>query len=135
MNFFTFSVILAVFSCIAVAQSSYDDDKNKYPYGDYPQYGCPPTSYPGKPPAPAPAPIAIGKVLKCPDLTSCKKIKLGKPVFQNIGPSGSVCVYTKDLTSSCNLSFSGSFCFLQGIFFGPQDVVSDKDGNTVVKGC
>ena len=65
----------------------------------------------------------IGKPILCPKLKHCKRIHLGRPKFELIGPSSqTICVFTRDQTSSCNLSIEGGFCFLEGKYFGPEKI-------------
>ena len=77
-------------------------------------------------------------VLKCPVLKHCKNITgLNRALFKesDYGPSGTVCVYTKDNLNSCNLSRGGSFCYLQGKYFGPKEVKIDAEGFAYIRHC
>ena len=75
-------------------------------------------------------------LIECPDLTKCKVIKgLTTPNFENKGPSGTVCTYTVDNLNSCSLSRAASFCVLQGITFGDDEIIINADGTTEIPDC
>ena len=81
---------------------------------------------------------ALVKPILCPNLKHCKRLDLGRAKFELIGPSGTVCVFDRTQTSSCNLAVSGGFCFLEGQFFGPDEIVykeTDKVIKTFLKHC
>ena len=73
--------------------------------------------------------------LRCPKLSKCKAFKnIPDLSFQLVGPSiQAICVFGSN-ENTCSLApLTGSFCRLNGEFFGPDQVEVDESGQAFVK--